>query len=362
MKPDDLPEEENKPKADESPKHGPKVVIHRGMTTHYPSDTDRSEIDPLPELESPAEGQPESPPQAESQAAPPSQPASAAEHQPESTPQPECLADSQLESPPQPESPLDFQPESPPPTESQTTPQAQGASQEVPPRSIKDINPGLRLRAFEAAAKMAPPVKIPLKYRLRPNRELTRRAYWDVASVLSLIVNVILVSVLFIMAGQLKNLKTTVNGLLGGFYSNLAEMDKANMTTTVTVETQIPVSFDLPIQQNTEVTLTSSVPIPGAYVVINSGPLSISAPANITLPAGTNLPIALNTSVPVQMTVPVSLQIPVNIPLNQTNLLAPLTGLQATVRQLYCTFDDNAQYPEGVFICAGHDTPIPGTP
>jgi hypothetical protein len=218
------------------------------------------------------------------------------------------------------------------------------------------------LRAFEAAAKKAPPAKVPLRYRLRPNRELTRRAYWDVASAVSLIVNVILVSVLFIMAAQLKNLKTTVNGLLGGLYSNLVEMDKVNMATTITVETQIPVNFDLSIQQNTDVTLTSSVPIPGAYVVINSDSFSINAPANITLPAGTNLPIALNISVPVQMTVPVSLQIPVNIPLNQTNLQAPLTGLQTTVRRLYCTFDKNAQYPEGVFICAGHDTPTPGTP
>jgi hypothetical protein len=153
-------------------------------------------------------------------------------------------------------------------------------------------------------------------------------------------------------------LKATVNGLLGDLYGNLVEMDKANMTTTVIVETQIPVSFDLPIQQNTDVTLTSSVPISDAYVMLNS----INVPANITLPVGTTLPIALNISVPVQMTVPISLQLPVNIPLNQTNLQAPLTGLQTTVRRLYCTFDNNAQYPEGVFICAGHDTPTPGTP
>jgi hypothetical protein len=386
MKPADLPEEETNPKENEPPQREPKVVVHRGMTTHYPSEADRSQIAPPPQPESLADNQPEFPLQVESQAASPPQSASAVDIQADSPLQPESPADVQPESPLQVDSPADnqldshlqvesqatlnpqtanaanLQPESPPPTESRPTPSVQSPSQEVPPRSVKEINPGLRLRAFEAAAKMAPPAKIPLKYRLRPNRELTRRAYWDVASAVSLIVNVILISVLFIMAAQLKNLKTTVNGLLSGLYSNLVDMDKANMATTVIVETQIPVSFDLPIQQNTDVILTSSVPIPGANIIINSGSFSVNAPANITLPAGTNLPIALNISVPVQMTVPISLQLPVNIPLNQTNLQAPLTGLQTTVRRLYCTFDNNAQYPEGVFICAGHDIPAPGTP
>jgi len=167
---------------------------------------------------------------------------------------------------------------------------------------------------------------------------------------------------LLVMSGQIRNLKTMMNGLLGGLYSNFVEMDKASITTTISIDTQIPISFNLPIQQNTDVALTSSVPIAGAWVVINSGGLSINAPANVTLPAGTNLPIALNMNVPVQATIPISLQVPVNIPLNQTDLHAPFTGLQQTISPLYCTFNKNAQYPAGVFICAGHDTPTPGTP
>lgn len=382
MKPADLPEEEPNPKANEPPKREPKVVVHRGITTHYPSEADRSEIDPLPEPESLADSQPKSPPQpesladsqpeshpqVESQPAPNLQSASAADIQPESYPQPESPADSQPESPfqaesqaappPQSASAADLQPESPPQTESRPTSPVQSPSQEAPPRAGKEINPGLRLRAFEAAAKKAPPAKVPLKYRLRPNRELTRRAYWDVASAVSLIVNVILVSILFIMAAQLKNLKTTVNGLLGSLYSNLVDMNQASINTTIKVDAQIPLNFTLPVQQNADATLARSVAISDAYVVLNS----VDVPVNFSLPAGINLPITLNTDIPVQLTVPVSLQIPVNIPLNQTNLQAPLAGLQATVRQLYCTFDKNAQYPEGIFICAGHDTPTPGTP
>jgi hypothetical protein len=70
----------------------------------------------------------------------------------------------------------------------------------------------------------------------------------------------------------------------------------------------------------------------------------------------------LNMDIPVQITVPISLQVPVNIPLNQTQLHIPFTGLQQTIRPLVCSFNRNAQYPQGVFICTEHDTPTPGTP
>jgi hypothetical protein len=62
-------------------------------------------------------------------------------------------------------------------------------------------------------------------------------------------------------------------------------------------------------------------------------------------------------AVPVQATVPVTLQVPVNIPLARTELHQPITGLQDTVRAYYCTFDKNAQYPQGIYICEDHDVP-----
>jgi hypothetical protein len=139
-------------------------------------------------------------------------------------------------------------------------------------------------------------------------------------------------------------------------------MDNASIDTTITVNSDVQLNFNLPIQQNTDVVLTQNVPIPGARVSINSELLTINnAPANVTLPAGTNLPIALNMNVPVVMTVPVSLQVPVNIPLSQTRLHEPFRGLQQTVGSLYCAFDENAQFPQGVFICQEEAAPPPAT-
>jgi hypothetical protein len=253
------------------------------------------------------------------------------------------------------------------------------------PRSTssgKSSNPDKRLRAFMSPVTAVPPAKgtemtalpagtpakneqpeeAPKKLHLRPTREKTRRAFWDVAGIFSLVVNAILVGALIVMYGQIRNLKTMMNGLLGGLYSNFVDMDKANIETTIPVEAQIPVVFNLPIQQNTNVTLTSAVPIPRTQVVINSGGLSINAPATVTLPEGTSLPIALNMDIPVQVTIPINLQIPVKIPMNQTDLHTPFTGLQQTIRPLYCTINKNAQYPQGIYICVDHTAPSSGTP
>jgi hypothetical protein len=240
------------------------------------------------------------------------------------------------------------------------------SNQGIPAHSENVNNPGRRLHAFEAAAKKAPPAKIPWKYRVRPTRETTHRAYWDVTTTFSLIVNIILVCLLIIMALQIRNLHTALNALgnnvLGGLYGNFVKMDQASINTTISLDAQVPLNFNLPVSQNTSIVLASSVAIPNAHIVINTGGLNINSLASVTLPAGTTLPIELNMTIPVQSTIPISLQVPINIPLSQTNLHEPFTGLQATIRPLYCMVNKNAQYPEGTFICAEHEAPTPGTP
>jgi hypothetical protein len=229
-------------------------------------------------------------------------------------------------------------------------------------RTGKNINPGRKLHAFEAAVENNKPGRVPWHYRLHPNRELTRRAYWDVAATFSLIVNAILIGLLLMMAGQVRNLRTTVNSLFGGLYGNLTKMDQASINTTILLNVKIPFNFNLPVSQNTEMVLNRDVNIPNAHLVISSGILRINTQANVTLPAGTTLPIALNLNIPVLSTLPINLQVPVSIPVNQTELHEPITGLQASLRSLYCTLDKNAQYPEGIYICAKNDVPTPGTP
>jgi len=161
-------------------------------------------------------------------------------------------------------------------------------------------------------------------------------AFFNIAGILSFIVNLILIVVIVILARELFALKALVGDhLLGGLYENFILMDMAHIKTEIQIDRQVPVEFNLPISQDTVVTLTEPTRINGAQVAINSGGLSINAPANIVLPAGTNLPVHLELTVPVKTEIPINFPVEVDIPLQDTELHQPFIGLQDVVRPLY---------------------------
>ena len=167
-------------------------------------------------------------------------------------------------------------------------------------------------------------------------RERRLRTFWTVGSILSILLNCIFLVVLIVLGNQLFTLKKMVGiDLVGGLYANFVKMDEASIKTTITVNDQIPINFNLPISQDTTVVLREPTNI-NARVTLNTGGLSIvNAPADIVLPAGTILPVHLEMTVPVQQTVPITLNVPVDIPLNQTELHEPFTGLQQVVSPLF---------------------------
>jgi hypothetical protein len=183
--------------------------------------------------------------------------------------------------------------------------------------------------------------------------------FWTIASVLSLLVNVILAIALLVVWIYTKNLninpgnvKDMGNDLLGGLYTNFERMDRAHITTTVPVETTIPVKFDLALNQQTSVVLSQAVTINNARVTVNTGGLNISnALTTIVLPQGTTLPIVLNLTVPVDTTVPVKLNVNIDIPLEKTQLHEPFSGLQDVVKPFYCMINANAVNLDKQPIC-----------
>src|SRR4030095_388081 len=186
--------------------------------------------------------------------------------------------------------------------------------------------------ATSATASQAPVPK-PSRFKFGP-------AFWTIASVISLTINVVILIVLLVVLRFLGGPKATVSlaqdqatGLLGGLYLNFVKMDAASIKTTIHVEKEIPVQFSLNVSGPTDVTLSRDVVITGALVTVNTGGLNINrARADIVLPAGTILPINIqNLVVPVDKTVPAILDVDVNIPLNQTELHEPFVGLQKVV-------------------------------
>ena len=171
----------------------------------------------------------------------------------------------------------------------------------------------------------------------RPRRRWLWRfgpAFWTITGTFSLIINLILIVIVFLLAGQIFTLKSLVSEqLLNGLSDNFALMDQARIQANIPVSAQVPARFDLPLETDTVVVLTDNTLIRGASVSLYTGGLSISsAPTDILLPAGTRLPVHLSLMVPVDQQIPVEPDVPVDIPLNQTDLHQPFTGLQQVVK------------------------------
>lgn len=96
-------------------------------------------------------------------------------------------------------------------------------------------------------------------------------AFWTVACIFSLLVNIILVGLLVSFGHHFFALKALVSdGLVTETSNSLAMLDQAHIILTVPVETTVrlqdnlPVAFDLPINQNTTLSLAEN-PISPAH-------------------------------------------------------------------------------------------------
>ena len=159
------------------------------------------------------------------------------------------------------------------------------------------------------------------------------RSFWRT---LSIILNVVLIIIVIILVVNLFAWKKFAEDIVGGLYYNFILMDEATIVSTIEVNADMPVQFDLPFKQETNVRLTEPTKIDGARVTLSTGGLNIvNAPADIILSEGTILPVELDMVVPVNTTIPVQMSVPVNIPLNETELHAPFVGLQEVVSPIY---------------------------
>jgi hypothetical protein len=199
-------------------------------------------------------------------------------------------------------------------------------------------------------------------------------AFWTIASLMSITVNIILIVILLTLFQMLEPILGTttgqVSGLLGGLYDNFVKMDQAHIRTSIHVEKEIPVQFSLNVSGPTNVRLSQPVTISGALVTVSTGGLNITnARATIVLPQDTLLPINIeNLVVPVDQKVLAELDVPVDIALDQTELHEPFVGLQRVVQPWYCLVKRDATF-NGVPICFQtaepalvDPTPFPPTP
>lgn len=170
-------------------------------------------------------------------------------------------------------------------------------------------------------------------------------AFWTIASVISMTVNIILLAVLIGVMRNIGglNLGQVGTGLLGGLYTNFEKMDAAHIKTTIPIQKDIPVSLNVCIKTGTNVIINQDTSINNAKVTVQTGGLNIqNATTTIVLPANTNLPVNLNLCVPVSTTVSVAMDVKVDIPLSSTDLHPAILGLENTIKPLYCVLNPGA--------------------
>jgi len=179
------------------------------------------------------------------------------------------------------------------------------------------------------------------------------RSFWTITSIFSIGANLVLFALvigLLRAAGRPSGIGFD-SQMLGGLYASLEQMDLTHVRATIPLQTSFPLSVTSPIQTTTSIRLAQDVIIQEAHVKINTGGLNIDAPASITLPAGTVLSAALDFKVPLQTDVPIALDLPVDIAVRNTELHAPLSGLQAAIRPALCEASPRATSMGGQLIC-----------
>lgn len=185
-------------------------------------------------------------------------------------------------------------------------------------------------------------------------------AFWTVACIFSLIINIVLIAILISFGHNFFALKALIaKGLVNGTSDTLALMDQAHIVTTVPVNTKVqlqdnlPVIFDLSINQSTQLSLAQDTKIPGAYIYLNNTAVA----TDLTLPAGTpiqanfDMSVPVNTTVPISVTVPVSMQVPVDIPIEQTDLHQSIVGLQGIIEPYKTIMGSAFNSPKELPLC-----------
>lgn len=136
---------------------------------------------------------------------------------------------------------------------------------------------------------------------------------------------IVLLVLAFVVVQQRETIVALKDGIVcdtvTGLNTLLDDFESAVITRTISISQTIPVTFDLPIEQNLTVAMTQGVDLKRpTTMVLPGGGGRINGTVYLELPRGLRLPIQLNMTVPVRQQLPVTMDVPVAIPLRETDL------------------------------------------
>jgi hypothetical protein len=167
-----------------------------------------------------------------------------------------------------------------------------------------------------------------------PPRRFPRRVWEALKSIslfVSMIINLILIVVVVILINQVGAIKLTLGNILGQLDSAFQGLGASSIVDTIKINQQVPVRFDLPLNQDTTVVTQAPVPI-DAYATFSLGQYgNINGMVSLALPAGTSLPVHLELNVPVSSSIPVVFDLPISIPLAERGLAPVVAKLRSAL-------------------------------
>ena len=192
-------------------------------------------------------------------------------------------------------------------------------SLETPPPSDQ---PAAAPVAGSPVPETAPPTNAPDQsppaQAAAPAPQSRSHRFWEAAKnislILSMIVNLLLIIIVAVLLNQIGSIKTTLTSVLGQLDSAFAGLGQTVIHDSIAINHQVPVQFDLPLNQDTTVTTLQPVPI-NTHANFSLGPYgSINGTVSLNLPPGLHLPVHLQLTVPVSASIPVVFDQPVAIP------------------------------------------------
>lgn len=161
-------------------------------------------------------------------------------------------------------------------------------------------------------------------------------AFEKFALLFSFATNIILLVVVLVLAGLLIPIKDYIaRPIMDDVMGEIDRLGTTHIRTTIVVEDEIRVKFDLPLKQEVDVTTTADVPLETfALFTLPGGGGYIRGTVNLNLPANTVLPIIMDMTVPVDQMVPIKITVPVDIDLGDTDLKVSVDNFRALLEPI----------------------------
>jgi hypothetical protein len=175
-------------------------------------------------------------------------------------------------------------------------------------------------------------------------------AFKNFAIIFSFVVNFVLILILLLSPEPLFMTKTEIaEPLLLDLDRAFAALGETTIRTTVQINHLLPISFDLPLQEQTAVILNEAVPlsVPATFY-LPSGGGSINGVVSLELPSGQALPVTLDFVVPVESSIPVEFSVPVEIALYDAGMGPAIEELRAVFQPITNFVQDLPNSPQEV--------------